>query len=113
MHIFKWRKTFFDVIVNTISPDIVMNLTYGELPYIGREFHKFVLPVKFAFPENVYFLYFTGNEKFTRLVEYKKFTKQKYDENTTIIGMEIPVIDGGNTILYHLKKRLIKPNVYK
>ena len=52
-----------------LSPDIVMNLTYGEVTTL-EEFHKFILPVKFAFPENVYFLYF-GNEKFTRLVEYK------------------------------------------
>ena len=106
------EKLSFDVIVNTISPDIVMNLTYGELPYIGREFHKFVLPVKFAFPENVYFLYFTGNEKFTRLVEYKKFTKQKYDENTTIIGMEIPVIDGGKHYPLPFKKEIDKAKMY-
>ena len=88
-----WEK--YDLIVNTISPDLLFEQTYGELPYIGREFHKFVLPVKFAFPEDVYFLYFTGEESHTRLVEYKKFTRQKYDEESTLIGMEIPVIDGG------------------
>ena len=75
-----------------MQKDIVMNFTYGELPYIGREFHKFVLPIKFAFPENVYFLYYTGNEKFTRLVEYKKFTKHKSD--TTLVGMEVPSKNG-------------------
>jgi UDP-galactopyranose mutase len=87
-------KSNYDIIINTISPDLVMNNIYGELPYLGREFHKFVLPVKFAFPENVYFLYYTGNEKLTRLVEYKKFTKQKYDEESTLIGLEIPANNG-------------------
>ena len=105
-------KHTFDIIINTISPDIVMNNTYGELPYIGREFHKFVLPVKFAFPENVFFLYYTGTEKFTRLVEYKKFTKQKYDENTTIIGMEIPVIDGGKHYPLPFKTEINKAKKY-
>ena len=106
------NKLKYDVIINTISPDIVMNGIYGELPYIGREFHKFVLPVKFAFPENVYFLYYTGNEKFTRLVEYKKFTKQKYDEDTTIIGMEIPVIDGGKHYPLPFKSEISKARKY-
>lgn len=109
---FKKEKHSYDIIINTISPDIVMNFTYGELPYIGREFHKFVLPIKFAFPENVYFLYYTGNEKFTRLVEYKKFTRQKYDENTTIIGMEIPVIDGAKHYPLPFKAEITKAKKY-
>ena len=67
--ILQGEKRSYDVIVNTAPPDIVMNGVHGELPFIGREFHKFVLPVQFAFPENVYFLYYTGSEKFTRLVE--------------------------------------------
>ena len=49
------EKRTYDVIVNTAPPDVVMNYVYGELPFIGRKFHKFVLPVQFAFPENVYF----------------------------------------------------------
>ena len=76
--VLKGEKKNYDIIVNTAPPDIVMNYAHGELPFIGREFHKFVLPVQFAFPENVYFLYYTGTEKFTRLVEYKKFTKTKF-----------------------------------
>ena len=95
--------------MNTAPPDIVMNRVHGDLPFIGREFHKFVLPMQFAFPENVYFLYYTGSEKFTRLVEYKKFTRQKYNENTTIVGMEIPVIDGGKHYQYHLNLRSPRP----
>ena len=37
-------------------------------------------------------MYYANNEKFTRLVEYKKFTKHK--SNTTLIGMEIPSKNG-------------------
>jgi len=78
----------FDIIVNTISPDLLFEACYGELPYVGREFHRIVLPVEFAFPENVYFCYYAGPERFTRIVEYKKFTKHK--SPTTLLGLEIP-----------------------
>ncbi|MBF0332443.1 MAG: FAD-dependent oxidoreductase [Alphaproteobacteria bacterium] len=90
----KGEKRKFDVIINTLSPDIVMNFAYGELPYVGRDFYPFVLPIKHAFPENVYFLYYAGNEKFTRIVEYKQFTRQRYDDDSTILGIEIPSKDG-------------------
>jgi UDP-galactopyranose mutase len=84
----------YDVIVNTISPDIVMNFQFGKLPYVGRDFYKFVLPIPHAFPENVYFLYYAGGEPFTRLVEYKQFTRQNFDAPSTIVGMEIPSKNG-------------------
>ena len=82
------RPHTFDVIVNTISPDILFGRCYGELPYIGRELHAIVLPVEFALPENVYFCYYAGEEAFTRIVEYKKFTLHKAP--TTLITLEIP-----------------------
>ena len=82
----------YDVIVNTISPDTLFDFEYGELPYIGRDFHKIVLPVEFAFPENVFFIYYANSEQFTRLVEYKKFTK--HQSKSTLIGMEIPSKNG-------------------
>lgn len=82
----------FDVIINTISPDILFDFEYGELPYIGRDFHKIVFPTENVFPENVYFLYYANDEQFTRLVEYKKFTH--HQSPTTLIGMEIPSANG-------------------
>ena len=88
------EKKQFDIIVNTISPDILMDSIYGELLFIGRDFHKMVLPIAHAFPENVYFLYYVGDEQFTRLVEYKQFTRQNWDKPTTLIGMEIPSKNG-------------------
>jgi UDP-galactopyranose mutase len=86
----KWHE--FDVIVNTISPDELFDSCFGELPYVGRDFHKIVLPQEFAFPENVYFIYYANSERFTRLVEYKKFTK--HVSHNTLIGMEIPSMNG-------------------
>jgi len=82
------RKSTFDIIVNTISPDILFASCYGELPYVGRELHLIVLPVEFAMPEHVYFCYYAGPERFTRLVEYKKFTLHKAP--TTLISLELP-----------------------
>jgi UDP-galactopyranose mutase len=82
----------FDVIVNTIAPDILFDEAYGELGFIGRDFHRIVLPMEHCFPEHVYFLYYANSEQFTRLVEYKKFTH--HQSPTTLIGMEIPSMRG-------------------
>lgn len=78
----------YDVLVNTISPDILFGKCYGELPYIGRDFHKIVLPVEFALPENVYWIYEAATEPWTRLTEFKKMTK--HQSPFTLLGLEIP-----------------------
>ncbi len=98
------EKFKFDIIVNTISPDEILNYKHGKLRYLGREFHKIVFPTENVFPENVYFLYYANDEKFTRLVEYKKFTKHK--SKTTLIGMEIPTIGNGKHYPLPFKKDL-------
>jgi UDP-galactopyranose mutase len=81
------RKTY-DVIVSTISPDVLFDACYGELPYVGRELYPIVLPVEFAMPEHVYCCYYAGKEQFTRIVEYKKFTRHRAP--TTLITLEVP-----------------------
>jgi len=86
------EKQSFDVIISSISPDILLDYAHGELPYIGRDFHKIVLPMEHCFPEHVYFLYYANDEQFTRLVEYKKFTH--HQSPTTLVGMEIPSMNG-------------------
>lgn len=88
----KGEMMSFDLIVSTISPDNLFEFCHGELAYVGRDFHKIVLPGEEAFPKNVYFLYYANDEKFTRLVEYKKFTR--HQSPTTLIGMEIPSRNG-------------------
>ncbi len=85
-----WRN--FDVIVNTISPDILFDKCCGELHYIGRDFHKIVFPTEHVFPKNIYFIYYANDERFTRLVEYKQFTQ--HQSPTTLVGMEIPSMNG-------------------
>ena len=88
----KGEKLSFDLIVNTISPDELFERCYGELKFIGRDFHKIVFPTEHVFPEHVYFLYYANDEAFTRLVEYKKFTHHK--STTSLVGMEIPSHNG-------------------
>lgn len=90
--VLKGEKRSFDVIVNTIAPDLLFEQCYGELKFIGRDFHKIVFPTEHVFPKDVYFLYYANDEKFTRLVEYKKFTR--HESPTTLIGMEIPSFNG-------------------
>ena len=78
----------FDVIISTISPEIVMKNAYGPLRWMGRDFFKLVLPMEKVFPDDVFFLYYANEEPFTRIVEYKKF--YKYESPTTLLGIEIP-----------------------
>ena len=86
------KKFNFDVLINTIATDTLFDFKFGKLKFIGRDFHKIVFPVKEVFPKDVFFLYYPGDEKFTRLVEYKKFTRHK--SKTTLVGMETPSLNG-------------------
>ncbi len=78
----------FDLIISTTSPEILMNNAFGELRWMGRDFFKIVLPVERVFPENVIFLYYANEEPFTRIVEYKKFYRNK--SPVSLLGLEIP-----------------------
>jgi UDP-galactopyranose mutase len=88
----KGEKKSFDLIVNTIAPDELFERCYGELKFIGRDFHKLVFPTEHVFPEHVYFLYYANDEAFTRMVEYKKFSHHK--SPTSLVGLEIPSFNG-------------------
>lgn len=90
--VIKGEKKSYDIIISTISPDLLFEQCYGELPFIGRDLHKIVFPGEFVFPEHVYFLYYANDESFLRLVEYKKFTHHK--SPNTLVGMEIPSMNG-------------------
>lgn len=81
---------YYDIIISTISPEIVMKDAYGPLRWMGRDFLKLVLPVKKVFPDEVYFLYYANQEPFTRVVEYKKFFRADADSPTTLLGIEVP-----------------------
>jgi UDP-galactopyranose mutase len=78
----------YDLIISSLSPEVILNNAFGKLRWSGRDFFKIVLPCKSVLPENVYFLYYANQEPFTRIVEYKKF--YNYDASTTLLGLEIP-----------------------
>jgi UDP-galactopyranose mutase len=99
------EKINFDFLINTISPDEMFGKCFGELRYIGRDFHKIVFPTEFVFPENVYFTYYANDEKFTRLVEYKKFTHHK--SKNSLVGMEIPSLNGKHYPLPYLEDQAL------
>jgi len=81
-----------DIIVNTISLDVIMNNAFGKLPYVGRDFIKLVLPAEEILPEGVQFIHYSGDEIYTRVVEYKKLTFHK--SPTTLLVIEIPSSNG-------------------
>jgi UDP-galactopyranose mutase len=78
----------YDMIVSTISPEVILNNAFGELRWAGRDFFKIVMPSEHILPDEVYFLYYANDEPFTRIVEYKKF--YDYEAPTTLLGLEIP-----------------------
>lgn len=82
----------YDIIVSTISPDLLYEFCFGELPYMGRDIIKLVLPVEYALPKNVYFAYYASDEVYTRVTEYKKFSR--YEAKDTLITLEIPSYNG-------------------
>lgn len=82
----EWRQ--YDVVVSSVSPEIILNGAFGPLRWVGRDFLKIVFPMENVFPPNVYFLYYASTEPYTRMVEYKKF--YKYESPTTLVGLEIP-----------------------
>jgi len=82
----EWHQ--YDLIINTVSPEILLKNCFGPLRWMGRDFLKLILPVETAFPKDVYFLYYANTEPFTRIVEYKKF--YRYQSPQTLLGIEIP-----------------------
>ncbi len=77
-----------DILISTTSIDILFDYQYGELKYIGRDFIKLILPVERITPEPYYFIYYAGDEPYTRVVEYKLLTG--YKSNDTLIVIESP-----------------------
>jgi UDP-galactopyranose mutase len=77
-----------DVIVSTLSIDLLFDYQYGELKYKGRDFIKLILPTERVTPDPYYFMYYAGDEPYTRVFEYKLLTG--YKSPNTLLGMEIP-----------------------
>ena len=77
-----------DVIISTIPIDELCRNEFGELPYVGRDFSVFILPVKQAFPGDVRFCHYAGSEPHTRITEFKKITY--YDSPDSLFVLETP-----------------------
>lgn len=77
-----------DIIVSTIPIEELFDYTFGELKYMGRDFIKIILPIEKITPEPYYFLYYAGDEPYTRIFEYKLLTG--YNSDHTLLGIEIP-----------------------
>tara|TARA_B100000900_G_C20588066_1_gene720474 strand:- start:1512 stop:2678 length:1167 start_codon:yes stop_codon:yes gene_type:complete len=105
----EWEK--YDIIINTASPEILCNKELGELRWRGRDFEFMVLPVEYAFPKNVIFMYYANNEKFTRVVEYKKFYEYKSDQ--TLLVKEIPSFSNKLYPYPAMKDQLIAKKYYE
>jgi len=87
----EWES--FDIIVNTAPLDDIFDNEHGALKYIGRRIEYLILPTEFVLPENTYFSYYCGDEEYTRVVEYKKFTQ--YSSPHTLISLEYPELNAG------------------
>ena len=81
-----------DVIVNTGHVDTLFGFAYGRLLHCGRKFLKIVLPIEHAFPEDMTWIHYAGDEPFTRITEFKKITNHKASD--TLLGVEIPTPEG-------------------
>jgi UDP-galactopyranose mutase len=107
-----------DVIVNTIYVDVLFGLEYGRLQFCGRQFVPLWLPTEHAFPQDVTWIHYSGEEEYTRVTEFKKITG--YQASSTLLGIEIPAPRGryypvqSPTELrrYEQYVRLFPPNFY-
>jgi UDP-galactopyranose mutase len=77
-----------DLIISTLSPDMIFDYKYGELPYIGRDFLKIILPTERVTPEPYYYIHYANDEPFTRIFEYKLLTG--YKSPHTLLIVETP-----------------------
>ncbi len=82
----EWKTA--DIIVSTVSPDMLFDYQYGELPYMGRDFLKLILPVERVTPEPYFFIHYANDEPYTRVFEYKLLTG--YQSPNTLIIVETP-----------------------
>ncbi len=104
----EWKR--YDIIVSTVSLDELFNYCYGELKYRGRDFIKLLLPVPRVFPDPYVFLYYAGDEPYTRVVEYKLLTG--YESDHTLLGIEFPSYSN-KMYPYSLKTEIEKAEKYK
>ena len=78
LELLKLRNKFdADIIINTGHTDEVFNFEHGELSYSGRQLIKVVLPSEYAFDNDYEWVHYSGEEEYTRIVDFKKVTQHK------------------------------------
>ena len=103
----EWEEA--DILISTTSPDKLLDYKYGKLKYKGRDFLKIILPIEKITPDPYYFLYYAGDEPYTRICEYKLLTG--YESKETLIGIEFPS-DNNKLYPYPTKAEVDKANRY-
>jgi len=98
-----------DIIVSSASIDEVFDYKYGELKYIGRDFLKIILPIERVTPEPYYYLYYAGDEPYTRIIEYKLLTGYKSPD--TLLVVETPSFSN-KLYPYLIKSEIAKAHKY-
>ena len=86
----KGEKLKFDIVINTLA-DLLFDYVYGELPFVGVDFYPFILPVKEAFPKDIFFI-LCRKRKSQEGIEYKKLIRYKNSKNT-LLGLEVPLFE--------------------
>lgn len=98
-----------DLLVSTTPVDMLFEHQFGELRFIGRDFLKIILPIERVTPEPYFFLYYAGDEPYTRVFEYKLLTGHK--SNDTLIGIEMPSFNN-KMYPYPVKSEVEKAKAY-
>ena len=108
----------WDIAVSTIPIDELGGHEHGELPYVGRDFNVFILPVKQAFPGDVRFCHYAGSEPHTRITEFKKITYHESPDSLFVLETPsknnklYPYLTKANMALVEKYKAALPPNVY-
>jgi UDP-galactopyranose mutase len=114
----QWENELFDVVINTAPLDMLFDYKYGMLHFAGRELIPFILPVKNVFPKEVFWSHYAGNESYSRITEFKKFTR--HQSSHTLLVMEIPTMrnrlypleNKENMDLFNKYKNELPKNIY-
>jgi UDP-galactopyranose mutase len=99
-----------DAIVSTIPIDELCHNSLGELPYVGRDFHLLVLPIREVYPHSVRFCHYASpRDEWTRVTEFKKITYHESD--STLLVLEKPS-KANKLYPYLTKKNTALANAY-
>ena len=112
------RKMKADAIISTTPIDELLGAQFGELPYVGRDFSVFILPVKQAFPGDVRFCHYAGREPHTRITEFKKITYHESEDSLFVLETPskrnklYPYLTKANMALAEKYLAALPPNVH-